>query len=188
VVPFISDTRQDDFYHVPKIVNACKKYTAAVVRRYKHSPALFAWELANEPRCGADGTKNLPRSAGTNCSYIAMDKWMADMGNLIKSIDPDHMVTWGGEGESYEPDNEDWAYAGSDGGNIYNELSLKERKWTLELSTLILTGGRKHQNGPVCGSKTTASHSSKLTSLFFLKNTDGFTVMVGLLGSMKLYL
>lgn len=36
------------------------------------------------------------------------------------------MVTWGGEGEFYEPGNEDWAYAGSDGGDFYNELKIKD--------------------------------------------------------------
>ncbi len=36
------------------------------------------------------------------------------------------MVTWGGEGEFYEPGNADWAYAGADGGNFYNELGIKE--------------------------------------------------------------
>jgi len=55
-----------------------------------------------------------------------MDKWMADIGSFIKSIDPNHMVTWGGEGEFYDPSNADWAYAGSDGGNFYNELALPE--------------------------------------------------------------
>lgn len=48
------------------------------------------------------------------------------MGRFIKSIDPVHMVTWGGEGEFYEPGSDDWAYAGSDGGNFYNELRLAE--------------------------------------------------------------
>ncbi|PQM43934.1 hypothetical protein VE01_10830 [Pseudogymnoascus verrucosus] len=116
----------DDFFHSPKIVNAFKKYTAAVVSRYKDSPAIFAWELSNEPRCGADGTRNLPRSAGTNCSHVMVTDWIADMGKFIKGIDKKHMVTWGGEGEFYEEGNEDWAYAGADGGHFYNELALQE--------------------------------------------------------------
>jgi mannan endo-1,4-beta-mannosidase len=116
----------DDFYHDPKIINAFKTYTAAVVTRYKNSPAIFAWELANEPRCGADGTRNLPRSPGTNCSHVVMDGWIAEMGRFIKGIDTRHMVTWGGEGEFYEPGNADWAYAGADGGHFYNELAINE--------------------------------------------------------------
>ncbi|KAL5344380.1 hypothetical protein ACLOAV_010640 [Pseudogymnoascus australis] len=116
----------DDFFHSPKIVSAFKKYTAAVVSRYKDSPAIFAWELANEPRCGADGKRNLPRSAGTNCSHVMVTDWIADIGKFIKGIDKKHMVTWGGEGEFYEEGNEDWAYAGADGGHFYNELALEE--------------------------------------------------------------
>jgi mannan endo-1,4-beta-mannosidase len=116
----------DDFYHVPKIVNAFKEYVKVVVNRYKDSPAIFAWELANEPRCGADGTRNLPRSAGENCTYVVMDKWMADMGKFIKNIDQHHMVTWGGEGEFHDPSSDDWAYAGSDGGNFLAELAMPE--------------------------------------------------------------
>lgn len=116
----------DDFYHVPKIVNAFKDYVKVVVNRYKDSKAIFAWELSNEPRCGADGVRNLPRSPGTNCSYVVMDDWMADMGKFIKSIDPHHMVTWGGEGEFHDITSSDWAYAGSDGGNFLNELALDE--------------------------------------------------------------
>ncbi|KAL3426986.1 mannan endo-1,4-beta-mannosidase C [Phlyctema vagabunda] len=116
----------DDFYTNPKIIRAFKNYVSAVVNRYKDSPAIFAWELANEPRCGADGVRNLPRSAGTNCSYVVLDKWIADIGKSIKDIDRNHMVTWGGEGEFYEPGNEDWAYSGADGGHFYEELALKE--------------------------------------------------------------
>lgn len=53
---------RNQFYTVPKIKNAFKRYVKAMVTRYKDSPAIFAWELANEPRCGADGVRNLPRS------------------------------------------------------------------------------------------------------------------------------
>jgi len=114
----------DDFYHKPEIVKAFKKYVKAVVSRYKNSPAIFAWELANEPRCGADGTRNLPRSA--NCSHVTMTNWISDMGKFVKSIDPVHMVTWGGEGEFNEEGNPDWAYSSGDGGDFYAELKLKE--------------------------------------------------------------
>lgn len=116
----------DDFYTQPKIIAAFKRYVKVVVERYRHSTAIFAWELANEPRCGADGVRNLPRTAGTNCSYTMMDKWYREMGRFIKGLDGAHMVTWGGEGEFYEEGNEDWAYAGSDGGNFLGEMQIPE--------------------------------------------------------------
>jgi mannan endo-1,4-beta-mannosidase len=53
-----------------------------------------------------------------------MDRWMIETGQYIKSVDSKHMVTWGGEGEFYEPGNADWAYAGADGGNFLKELAI----------------------------------------------------------------
>ncbi|KAK3386783.1 endo-1,4-beta-mannosidase-like protein [Podospora didyma] len=112
----------DDFYTVPKIKDAFKRYIKAMVTRYKDSPAIFAWELANEPRCGADGVRNLPRS--TACNAEVMGAWIAEMSAYIKSIDPNHLVTWGGEGEFNWGSTTDWAYSSGDGGDFDHELSI----------------------------------------------------------------
>lgn len=86
----------DDFYHIPKIVNAYKKYLKVFINRYKHSPAIMAWQLANEPRCGADRVRNLPRSA--DCDYKRMVAWIKDISAYIKKLDPYHLVSTGSEG------------------------------------------------------------------------------------------
>ncbi|KAK7429897.1 hypothetical protein QQZ08_003519 [Neonectria magnoliae] len=112
----------DDFYRLPKIKKAFKKYITAMVTRYKNSPAIMAWELANEPRCGADGTRNLPRS-DNKCTPAVISAWVEEMSGYIKSLDPHHLVTWGGEG-GYNIESEDWAYNGSDGGDFDHEISL----------------------------------------------------------------
>ncbi len=39
---------QVEFYTNPTVVNAFKSYVSEIVTRYKDSPAIFAWELANE--------------------------------------------------------------------------------------------------------------------------------------------
>ena len=39
---------QAEFYTNPAVVNAFKNYVSEIVTRYKDSPAIFAWELANE--------------------------------------------------------------------------------------------------------------------------------------------
>lgn len=39
---------QSEFYTNPTVVNAFKNYVSEIVTRYKDSPAVFAWELANE--------------------------------------------------------------------------------------------------------------------------------------------
>ncbi|KAJ5041503.1 uncharacterized protein L3040_005088 [Drepanopeziza brunnea f. sp. 'multigermtubi'] len=122
----LGGTYHDDFYRAPEIIAAFKTYVGAVVERYKDSPAIFAWELANEPRCGADGTRNLPRSPGTSCTASTLEAWYRDTASFIKSVDEHHMVTWGGEGGFLEEGATDWAYNGADGGDFYAELALPE--------------------------------------------------------------
>jgi mannan endo-1,4-beta-mannosidase len=62
-----------------------QKYIAAVVSRYATSPAVFAWELANEPRC-------------EGCATSVITTWVASTSAYIKSLDPNHRVTIGDEG------------------------------------------------------------------------------------------
>ncbi|KAI5842331.1 putative mannan endo-1,4-beta-mannosidase C [Tricharina praecox] len=112
----------DDFYRLPAVKAAFKKYVAAFVGRYKDSEAIMAWELANEPRCGADGVRNLPRSE--NCTPALMSAWIDEMSTFVKSVDPHHLVTWGGEG-AFNIVSDDWAYNGADGSDFDHELALK---------------------------------------------------------------
>ncbi|KAF1840086.1 glycoside hydrolase family 5 protein [Cucurbitaria berberidis CBS 394.84] len=112
----------DDFYRVPKIKKAFKKYVKAIVKRYAKSPAIFAWELGNEPRCGADGVRNLPRSA--NCTPDTLTAWVDEISTFIKSIDSDHLVTTGSEG-GFNRASDDGFYNGYDGGDFDKELTLK---------------------------------------------------------------
>jgi mannan endo-1,4-beta-mannosidase len=74
-----------DWYNSTVAQAQYQKYIAAVVARYKTSKAVFAWELANEPRC-----HGCPTSITTN--------WVAKTSKYIKSLDPNHMVTTGEEG------------------------------------------------------------------------------------------
>lgn len=62
-----------------------RNYIKFIVNRYKKSSAIFAWELANEPRC---------RTCPTSVIY----NWASDVSKYIKSLDGDHMVTLGDEG------------------------------------------------------------------------------------------
>ena len=88
-----------NFYGSPKAVAMLNDYVRAVVgrtnritgRRYAEDPAIQAWQLANEPRPGVSPDvvkKNMP-------SYLA---WIDGTARLIKSIDPNHMVSTGSEG------------------------------------------------------------------------------------------
>ncbi|TXB96425.1 hypothetical protein FocTR4_00015909 [Fusarium oxysporum f. sp. cubense] len=111
----------DDFYRLPAIKKAFKNYISAVVNRYKDSPAVFAWEIANEPRCGADGTRNLPR--GPDCTPATITSWVSEMSTYIKSLDPNHLVTTGSEG-GFNRQSDDWTYNGADGTDFDAELKL----------------------------------------------------------------
>jgi mannan endo-1,4-beta-mannosidase len=85
----------------------------------------MAWELANEPRCGADGTRNLPRSPGEGCTTETLTAWIDEMSRFVKKLNAHHLVTWGGEGGFSPPGGpDDWAYAGGDGGDFARELGL----------------------------------------------------------------
>ena len=57
---------------------------------YSESPALMAWELCNEPRPFAQGDEHK--------AYF--ERWIATQSALIKSIDPNHLVTTGSEGKN----------------------------------------------------------------------------------------
>lgn len=61
----------------------------AVVTRYAASPAVFAWELANEPHA--------PDRA------VEYRAWVDETARWIEALDPDHMITTGSEGDSPSP-------------------------------------------------------------------------------------
>ncbi|KAJ5371102.1 uncharacterized protein N7496_007194 [Penicillium cataractarum] len=62
-----------------------REYIKAVISRYKGSSAIFAWELANEPRC---------RGCDTSVIY----NWVKSTSAFIKSLEPARMVCIGDEG------------------------------------------------------------------------------------------
>lgn len=77
----------------------------------------------NEPRCAADGTRNLPRSA-SGCSPALLTSWIKEMSAYIKTLDANHLVTTGSEGSFNIKGNADGFYNGYDGGDFEEELKL----------------------------------------------------------------
>jgi mannan endo-1,4-beta-mannosidase len=71
--------------HVKAIVSRTNTVTG---KPYTQSPAIFAWELANEPRA----------FAGDSITKECFAQWVKDQSSLIKSLDANHMVTTGSEG------------------------------------------------------------------------------------------
>jgi len=84
----------DDFYtddscrawyrnHIATVLNRVNTFNG---RLYKEDATVFAWELANEPRCSSDPSGN------------TLQVWTEEMSAYIKSLDSLHMVTTGSEG------------------------------------------------------------------------------------------
>lgn len=65
------------------IINRSNKYSNIA---YKNNPTIMAWELANEPR-GVDNVE-------------AFNQWIDRTAAYIKSLDKNHLVTTGSEGET----------------------------------------------------------------------------------------
>ncbi|KAH8886258.1 glycoside hydrolase family 5 protein [Thozetella sp. PMI_491] len=100
-----------------------KTYIKAVVSRYSTSPAVFAWELGNEPRC--DG-----------CDTSVIYNWAKSTSDYTKSLDSNHMVTLGDEG--FGPLNGgdgSYPYTTSAGGYIWDDILGIE---TLDFATFHL--------------------------------------------------
>ncbi|KAI0431537.1 glycoside hydrolase superfamily [Xylaria sp. FL1042] len=99
-----------------------KTYIKTVVSRYASSPAVFAWELANEPRCNG-------------CATSVITTWATSISAYIKSLDPNHMVTLGDEGFGLATDS-DGSYPFSYGEGLDFEANLKIS--TLDFGTFHL--------------------------------------------------
>ncbi|KAK9848172.1 hypothetical protein WJX84_006623, partial [Apatococcus fuscideae] len=70
-------------------------------RVYKDDPAIFAWDLINEPRCNCFPSSWPPpesiSSCRPECAY-RLQAWVEEMSAYLKTQDSRHMVTVGEEG------------------------------------------------------------------------------------------
>ena len=91
--------KSSEFYGSAAAVAMYHDYVEALVSRrnsvsgilYRDDPTIMSWQLANEPRPGGSDAaiaRHLP-------AYLA---WIAGTARLIKSLDPNHMVSTGSEG------------------------------------------------------------------------------------------
>lgn len=87
VAQFVTNEKAKNLFydHVRYVVSRTNTVTG---KPYKDDPAIFSWQIGNEPRCFR------PDSAG----QAAFVDFMWTTASLIKSIDPNHMVSSGSEG------------------------------------------------------------------------------------------
>jgi len=77
---------QELFYnHVRAIVGRTNSVTG---KPYKEDPAIFSWQIGNEPRCFSSEKE-------IQDAFIA---WLTESARLIKELDPNHMLSTGNEG------------------------------------------------------------------------------------------
>ncbi|KAM0903113.1 hypothetical protein ACQ4PT_018904 [Festuca glaucescens] len=84
----------DSFFYHPTIKGYYRDYVKAILTRrnsysgirYCDEPAIFAWELMNEPRCVS------------NSSAPHVQAWIKEMAAYVKSLDTNHLVAVGIEG------------------------------------------------------------------------------------------
>ena len=103
---------KETWYTNDKAQAQYRKYITAVVGRYANSPAIFAWELANEPRC-------------KGCSTDVVFKWASDTSAYIRSLDPAHMITLGDEGFGL-PGGTSYPYQTAEGVDFVKNLGIKD--------------------------------------------------------------
>ncbi|KAF3760942.1 family 5 glycoside hydrolase [Cryphonectria parasitica EP155] len=98
-----------------------RNYIDVVVSRYRASPAVFAWELANEPRC-------------SGCDTSVLTGWAEATAGYIKGLDAAHLVTLGDEGW-FAPADVPYV-SGDDGTSAYDGSSGVDWVANLRISSL----------------------------------------------------
>ncbi|KAL7657349.1 hypothetical protein ACMYSQ_003536 [Aspergillus niger] len=113
---------ETDFYTSDTMQSAYQTYIKTVVERYSNSSAVFAWELANEPRC-------------PSCDTSVLYNWIEKTSKFIKGLDADRMVCIGDEGFGLNIDSDgSYPYQFSEGLNFTMNLGID----TIDFGTLHL--------------------------------------------------
>jgi mannan endo-1,4-beta-mannosidase len=109
-------TKHHEFYTAPEIRQTYKNWILQLTTRkntqngrlYREDPTIFAWELANEPRCRGTG------GAAPGWDNGTIVGWADEMSRYIESLAPNQMVSVGDEG-FLDGGGEHWAYKAQDG-------------------------------------------------------------------------
>jgi endo-1,4-beta-mannosidase len=88
------DSAYRNMFHDPAALDAERVLLDTVVGEYRDHPGVWMWNLGNEPDLFAH-----PRDAATGRA------WVREMTQLVKRVDPDHLVTTGLHTASLFADN-----------------------------------------------------------------------------------
>ncbi|KAL8948322.1 MAG: hypothetical protein Q9222_005483 [Ikaeria aurantiellina] len=84
---------QTSFYNNTAAQKAYLAYVDFIVNRYKASPAIFSWEICNEPQ-----VTDPKQQCDKDCDTSVITSWAKNVSAHIKSIDSKHLVSLGDEG------------------------------------------------------------------------------------------
>lgn len=102
--------------HVRNIVTRTNSVTGLP---YSESPAIMSWQIANEPRAFGEDNKE------------AFAEWIGETARLIKSLDPNHLVSVGSEGShGCEEDIELWTRIHSFPEVDYGTIHIWPYNWS----------------------------------------------------------
>jgi len=125
------------FYNCDPCKTALDKYVSYIIKRtnsytrkkYTDDTAIMAWELANEPR---------PMMSSSNNAYL---KWITNTADLIKSLDKNHLVTTGSEGDiAADFDKGIYTAAHSNKSIDYLTIHIWPKNWSWYKDTSINAG------------------------------------------------
>ncbi len=104
------------YQYVRDIISRTNRYTG---RRYIDDPAIMSWQIGNEPRAFAP--EALP----------AFEKWLSEASALIRSLDPNHLISVGSEGSwGCENDIQSWRRICADKNIDYCNIHLWPYNWS----------------------------------------------------------
>lgn len=112
----LDDSAKQMYYrHVRQIVGRTNSITG---NPYSRSPAIMAWQVANEPRAFSTAGKD------------SLASWISNTAKLIKSIDPNHLVSTGSEGKyGCETDIDLWTRIHSQPEIDYATIHIWPHTW-----------------------------------------------------------
>lgn len=101
--------------HVRKIVGRTNSITG---EPYAESPAIMSWQICNEPRPFSERNKG------------AMAQWLTSTADLIRSIDPNHLISTGSEGKyGCQADLKEWVDIHSHKNIDYATIHIWPANW-----------------------------------------------------------
>lgn len=102
--------------HIKRVIMRTNRYTK---KKYTEDTAIFSWQIGNEPRAFSDENKPL----------FAL--WLKDISAYIKSLDKNHLVSIGSEGEwGCEMDLQLYEQIHSDRNIDYLTMHIWPKNWS----------------------------------------------------------